>query len=228
MPAGQLGYLTEVAMSTLAAPTVWLDFEYIFNVTPPNDTDEQIDVTHYKSPNRRREFIAGFTDGGEITIEGNYIPNNDTDDWIRASKGVERNVRITLPDGTLITFAALRTGYEVNIPIEDKMAFNSTWKVSGDVTQSAAGAPVNVNVPAIGGIAQVGQELNAYPGEWTGGGAITYVWKNEGVAIGGATAATYTPVVGDIGDNITVTVTRTNSTGAASATSAETLPVIAA
>lgn len=228
MPAGQLGYLTEVAMSALATPTVWFDFEYIFNVTPPNDEDEQIDVTHYKSPNRRREFIAGFTDGGEITIEGNYIPNNDTDEWIRASKGVERNVRITLPDGTEIAFAALRTGYEVNIPIEDKMAFNSTWKVSGDVTQSASAAPVNVTKPAIAGIAQVNQVLTAYPGVWTGGGAITYQWKNEGANISGETNATYTPVVGDIGENITVTVTRTNSEGNASATSAETLPVIAA
>lgn len=228
MSNAKLGYLTEVAMSTLAAPTTWVEFEEIFNVTPPNDTDEQIDVTHYKSPGRRREFIAGFVDGGEITIEGNYIANSATDDFIIASAGVQRHCRITLEDGTEITFDVLRTGYERNIPIEDKMAFNSTWKVTGDVTQSASAAPVNVTKPAIAGIAQVGQVMTAYPGVWTGGGAITYQWKNEGVAISGETNETYTPVVGDIGDNITVTVTRTNSQGAASATSAETLPVIAA
>lgn len=228
MPEGQLGYLTEVHMSTLAAPAVWVEIEKVFNVTPPNDTDAQVDVTHYKSPGRRKQFIAGFTDGGEITIEGNYIPNSDTDEFIIDSAGVERNVRITLPDGTEISFAALRTGYERNIPIEDRMAFTSTWKVTGDVDQSAAAAPVNVTKPAIAGIAQVTHTLTAFPGEWTGGGAITYQWKNEGADIVGETNRTYVPVVGDIGANITVVVTRTNSQGNASATSAETLPVIAA
>jgi hypothetical protein len=89
--------------------------------------------------------------------------------------------------------------------------------------------PVNTVAPAITGTAKVGQTLTASLGTWTGKPtpALTRQWKAAGVAILGATAATYVPVVGDIGKVITVTVTGTSSAGVKSATSAATAAVIA-
>lgn len=89
--------------------------------------------------------------------------------------------------------------------------------------------PANTVAPAITGTAKVGQTLTASLGTWTGKPTpvLTRQWKAAGVAIPGATAATYIPVVGDIGKVITVTVTGTNSTGTKSATSAATAAVIA-
>lgn len=55
----------------------------------------------------------------------------------------------------------------------------------------------------------------------------SYIWYKDSVAIGGATAATYTPVTGDIGSALTCKITATNSKGSASATSAPTAAVIA-
>ena len=108
---------------------------------------------------------------------------------------------------------------------------NSTIEINSNIViknPTAGAAPVNTVLPAIAGIAQQGVVLHALPGTWTGGvDSYTYVWKNEGVAIGGATSATYTPVSGDVGDNLTVTVTATNAAGSQSATSAETTPVLA-
>lgn len=91
-------------------------------------------------------------------------------------------------------------------------------------------APANTAPPAITGTAQVGQVLTVSNGTWTGTPAPTFTrqWKKGGVNIAGATAATYTPVVGDVGATITCTVTGTNSVGNASATSAATAAVIAA
>ncbi|WP_406871616.1 hypothetical protein WHT83_14950 [Aminobacter sp. P9b] len=91
-------------------------------------------------------------------------------------------------------------------------------------------APANTVAPSITGTAQVGQTLTAANGTWTGREAPSLVraWKANGVAIPGATAATYVPVVGDVGKTITVTVTATNWKGSASATSAATAAVIAA
>jgi hypothetical protein len=91
-------------------------------------------------------------------------------------------------------------------------------------------APANTVLPAITGTAQVGQTLTSTTGTWTGRATpqLYRQWKAAGVAIPGATAATYVPVVGDVGKAITVTVTGINITGKASATSAATAAVIAA
>ena len=90
--------------------------------------------------------------------------------------------------------------------------------------------PANTVAPAITGTAQVGQTLTATDGTWTGREtpALKRQWNAGGVPIAGATAATYVPLVADIGKTITVTVTGVNIIGKASATSAATAAVIAA
>ena len=75
--------------------------------------------------------------------------------------------------------------------------------------------PVNTALPAISGIVQVGHTLSASNGTWSNSPAsYAYQWQNEGSAIIGATAATYTLTPGDIGGLITVAVTATNLAGA--------------
>ena len=83
----------------------------------------------------------------------------------------------------------------------------------------------------ITGTAQVGTQLTAVPGAITGSGtSTTYQWQSSLTASGtytniaSATASTYTPVSGDAGNFIKVSITVTNSGGSdskiASATSA--------
>lgn len=90
-------------------------------------------------------------------------------------------------------------------------------------------APANTVAPGITGTAKVGQTLTSTTGAWTGKETpvLKRQWKAAGVAIAGATGATYVPVTGDIGKTITVTVTGENWAGTASATSAATAAVIA-
>jgi hypothetical protein len=74
--------------------------------------------------------------------------------------------------------------------------------------------PVNTVLPAISGIPQVGQPLTATTGTWTHNPvSYSYQWNHSGTAIGGATASTYVPVPGDIGDTLTVHVAAKNSGG---------------
>lgn len=97
------------------------------------------------------------------------------------------------------------------------------------VAPQSGDAPANVLLPAISGVAQEGEVLTVWEGTWLNGvDSFTYQWQNEGVNIGGATSATYTPVAGDVGDNLTCVVTATNGTGSTAAETAETIPVIAA
>jgi hypothetical protein len=223
-----IGYGTVFEMAEEATPTVFVALGEVINIDPGDDEDEEVEATHYTSPDRTREYIPGMTTPGEATVEGNYIPGSDTDVMIIAARGKKNVGRITLPNGVRKTFPVVRRGYSQAIPIDDRITFTATFKRAGATTTDVGTAPVNGVIPAISGIAQVGQVLTVWPGVWAPFGVFTYVWKNEGVAIPGATGSTYTPVVGDIGDNITCTVTCTNTGGAASATSAETLPVIAA
>lgn len=119
--------------------------------------------------------------------------------------------------------------FEFTGEMEGNMEFSATFTAAGPLTFTAeAVTPVNSLLPSIAGIAQVGVELKAYPGIWTGNPVFTFQWKKDGADISGATTDAYTPVTGDIGSTITVAVTATNSTGNASATSGGTADVVAA
>ena len=95
-------------------------------------------------------------------------------------------------------------------------------------------APVIIALPGLPGItgtAQVGQILTASTGTWANvPTSVAYQWNSSaGGAISGATASTYVPVTGDIGNTLTVSVVATNSIGPSSpAQSAATPAVIAA
>ena len=122
-----------------------------------------------------------------------------------------------------------------NVAIEFK---TSTLDDFGGGTISTGGGspPVNTGLPVVSGSAVVGQVLSASSGTWSGVPAPTfgYAWQrcDSGGAncapIGGATSQTYTLVAGDAGSTIRVVVTATNTSGSASASSAQTGVVVAA
>jgi len=87
--------------------------------------------------------------------------------------------------------------------------------------------PANTVAPSITGTTTVGSTLTAADGTWTGRFApvLTRQWNRSGVAITGATAATYVLVSADLGETITVTVTGENSVGRVAATSAATAAI---
>lgn len=202
----------------------------VFEIVPGEETTERVRATHMQSPGRRHEYISGMIDSGEGTFQLNWVPGNGTDTKIRALKasGEKTEHRITFPNGVTCTYDAIITGFSKALPLEDRMTATVTFSPSGDETWGAETAPTNSVLPAISGVAQVGEVLTAWPGIWTGAPTFAYQWEADGTPIGGATAATYTPVVGQIGDVITVVVTGTNTAGSASGESVATAAVIAA
>lgn len=83
-------------------------------------------------------------------------------------------------------------------------------------------APTNVSLPVISGSPIVGQTLTTSVGTWIGNPVpiYTFQWNRDGTPIGGETGQTYVVDALDVGEDITVTVTATNSEGSDSATSA--------
>ncbi len=97
-----------------------------------------------------------------------------------------------------------------------------TVEVMGGFTLPGLGGavPFATTIPVVAGTPQVGQALTASQGAWSGAPTgYAYAWSRNGTAIPGATGSVYTPVAGDSGASLTVTVTATNAAGSATATS---------
>lgn len=130
----QIGLGTEVYLHNGTALTLLAE---VFNASPPNEQTDQVDVTHYGSSGRRREFISGLIDGGEITIEMNYNPGSATDLLCQDAKddGDVRQARISIPKSPTgrrqFTGNCIVTGYEIANPVDDKATATLTLKVSG-------------------------------------------------------------------------------------------------
>jgi predicted secreted protein len=102
----------------------------------PSLSIDTIELTSHDSTDAFREFVAGLRDGGDISIEGNFIPS-DTDGQVAfvtdAKAGTTREVIITGPTSAAFTwtFDAIVTSYEDTYPFDGKLGFSATLKVTG-------------------------------------------------------------------------------------------------
>jgi predicted secreted protein len=113
----------------------------ITGVTLPSPKVTDVEATHFESPNRRREYVAGLIEDGDGTFEMNYLPGSATDVIIRAAlaDGNVRNYKIVVPDGDAtweVTGACLVKGYERKIPIDDRMTATLTVRFTGDSSEA--------------------------------------------------------------------------------------------
>jgi hypothetical protein len=99
---------------------------------------------------------------------------------------------------------------------------NSSHHVKGS-------APVLSLAPGISGAAVEGQTLSASAGSWTGATPMSYAyqWQHDGANISGANASTYALGSRDVGYQMDVVVSASNSLGSNSAVSALTADVTA-
>jgi predicted secreted protein len=96
-----------------------------------------IEVTNLDSPNGYREFIAGFRDPGEITIEFNFTLDGYDGLKAKYDEDVTANYNIVLPDtgATEFVFTAWCTGLSgPNVTAENAVTGSVTLKVTSDLT----------------------------------------------------------------------------------------------
>ncbi|MDX0410117.1 phage tail tube protein [Sinorhizobium medicae] len=139
--AAAIGWSTtyEIWDASLTTPAFAFVAE-VNSVTPGAAEVDRIDATHMQSPNRRREYIAGLIDNGEASFEMNFVPGSASDVLIRGllDSGASVQHRITFPNGHRVTYNAVITGYEKEIPVDDKMTATVTVAVSGAETWDEA------------------------------------------------------------------------------------------
>ncbi len=216
----ELGYGILFKMLTSTGPDVYTTLGQMRDITPSGFSVDMVDATHNESPDATEEVIAGIIRTGETAFQIHYDPTSATQALIEAALRTKKTFREVWPDGRYVQYDGYFTNGEPDAPTEDKAVMAVTVKRSGPLDPHAASAPTNSVLPAISGLLTLAATLTAYEGVWANEPtSFTYVWKNAGVAINGATNKTYAIQAGDSGDLITVTVTATNSAGSASATS---------
>ncbi|BCJ90042.1 hypothetical protein IZ6_07770 [Terrihabitans soli] len=187
---------------------------------------EAVDITNDDSAGWRTSLNNPAVKSVDITVSGVTKNNILRVDYFGGNQ--EGALEVEYPNGDILSMTAFMHPYSDTGAYEDAFTYEATFSSSGAAAYEEAASPVNSVLPAISGIAQQGVQLTAFEGVWNTGGTFSYQWKNGGSNIGGATAKTYTPVVGDVGDALSVAVTLTNGAGAASATSGATANVLAA
>lgn len=162
---------------------------------------------------------VAFTQG---TVTGSPTPTR-TRQWLR------NGVAISGATGT--TYTPVEADIGTGILSVRETATNSAGAANSTSTavNVAAAAPVWTVAPAIIGTPQVSVATTASTGTVTGipTPTISYQWTLNGSNISGATAATYTPITGDVGGALRRVTTATNAGGTVSSTSAP-VTVIAA
>lgn len=98
----RIGWGAELQLSTSSAVAGLIELGEVRSFNVPQDEADEHEVTHFKSADRRKEYIQGLIDGGEISATLNYVPGGATDLMLvdALDTGTVRAVRFIIPDQT--------------------------------------------------------------------------------------------------------------------------------
>jgi predicted secreted protein len=139
-----IGWGGEFWLDDDAAVPVLTELVQVKSFTLPQDEVEQVDISHLKSPGRRREYAPGMIEGGEFEVILNMRAGSDTDQLLakaltdgnlRAYKAVipERGIPVWDVEGETIV-----VGYDRgDVNVDDAMEATLTLKVTGAPVEAA-------------------------------------------------------------------------------------------
>jgi hypothetical protein len=141
-----------------------------------------------------------------------------------------------IPGATSATYLLLDddAAATVRVEVTATNAYGSTTKASAAtaVVAEPAGAPIDVQLPAIAGTPAQGQTVTASTGVWVGKPTtFAYQWQRcdtgggSCVPVDGAVSSTYAVTSADAGMTLRVAVTATNASGSSTVLSAQTAVV---
>lgn len=118
------------------SPEAFTDMAEVTSITPPNMSRDSVDASHMQSPDEWREFIAGLKDGGEVSLELNFVPGGSAilallAELNLAADAATKTRRILFPDLSYFEFEAFLTACEPEAPVDDKMTAAATFKITG-------------------------------------------------------------------------------------------------
>lgn len=115
------------------------------DLSGPSRSRNMIDVSAHDSPDKYREFVKGMKDGGEVSVTINYRPGESTHQALDTDFEEDdlRDYQLVIldgdPDEHTWDFTAGISDISDEFPLDDKMAREVTFKISGKPTLTATG-----------------------------------------------------------------------------------------
>ena len=122
-------------------PEVFTEIAEVTNISGPSIAADPLEMTSHDSAGNR-EFIGGLFDGGEITLELNFIPTDETHNIATGvlydlQNRIAYNYQLQFSDDpiapTVYEFVAFPVGFEPGAPVDGKLSASVTFKVTGSV-----------------------------------------------------------------------------------------------
>lgn len=129
---------TTLKVSDGASPEVYTAIGEISNISGPDGTAPEIDVTDMDST--AKEYLLGLPDEGNVTFNVFFVPQ-DTQHaqlWSDKTSGTARNYRITMTDSpqSTLTFSARVSGLSLDFGTDAATTGSVTLRISGSVTMA--------------------------------------------------------------------------------------------
>ncbi len=116
----------------------------ITSMDGPSVERDALEVTNMQSASAAKEFIAGLIDGGEISINMNYLPQNATHKLILtdlqlASASATKAYTMTLTDtgASVITASMFVKSIKITGAVAGVLTIAVSFKITGPVTFAA-------------------------------------------------------------------------------------------
>jgi hypothetical protein len=150
MTDARIGWGGKVYLGTSALESTLTLLSEVIDTTFPQDEADEVEVTHLASPGKRKEYIAGLIDGGEVTVNLNYTPGSATDLLLEAAKeaGTTRSVRFVIPseagdgsaDWNVTTSGFVKRYAPTTMSAGDKIVATAVIRITGAQEQGAGAA----------------------------------------------------------------------------------------
>lgn len=124
---------------------VFVTIASVEDLSGPGRSRNMIDVSAHDSPDKYREFVKGMKDGGEVTATINYRPGETTHQQLDGDFEEDelRDYQLVMlpndPDEHTWDFTAGISDISDEFPLDDKMAREVTFKISGKPVLTATG-----------------------------------------------------------------------------------------
>lgn len=138
------GVLVASASSVLsggaAGTEIFTSLDGAKNITGPQFSTEEIDITNHTSGSSYRERLPSFKSGGEVSIDLLYNPSDTQHEGLFTDfeNRTLRNFKMVLPDvgNCEYDFAAYVMGLEVQAPIDNALMLGVKLVITGPVTRT--------------------------------------------------------------------------------------------
>jgi len=122
--------------------SAWTDIAEVKQIQGPQPTREVIETTSLDAVDGYKRFIAGFRDGGTLTLNMNFT--REGYDMFKADfeSDLTQNYEIVLPDvdQTAVEFEGLVTECPLNITGTEAITMEVKIKITGNIAVSSGGS----------------------------------------------------------------------------------------